>query len=75
MNVFQKAAAKAKSGFYTFAAVGTAAMMTGPAFAGELATAVTGALDSTEMTLIGVGVLTLTGVVVLIKKSQRAAGG
>lgn len=53
----------------------TTALTVGAASAGDLATAVTGALDASEMTLIGVGVLALTGVVVLIKKAQRAAGG
>lgn len=57
------------------AAVATTAMVAAPAFAGDLATAVTEGLNGAELTLIGVGVLTLSGIVVLIKKGQRAAGG
>ena len=57
------------------AAVATTAMVAAPAFAGELASAATEAMDGAELTLIGVGVLTLTGIVVLIRKSQRAGGG
>lgn len=64
-----------KTAFGALAAVPAALLFAGNASAGDLATAVTGALDASEMTLIGVGVLALTGVVVLIKKSQRAAGG
>lgn len=56
-------------------AVAASFVVAGSAMAGDLATAVTSGLDSAEMTLIGVGVLTLTGIVVLIKKAQRAAGG
>ena len=57
------------------AAVVSGLVISGQAAAGDLATAVTGALDAAEMTAIGVGVLALTGIVVLIKKAQRAAGG
>lgn len=53
---------------------GVAAVATaGAASAGELATAVTDGLDKGELTLIGVGVLTLCGVVALIKSGKRAA--
>lgn len=64
-----------KGALTALVAVPAAMVITGNAVAGDLATAVTGALDASEMTLIGVGVLTLTGIVVLIKKAQRAAGG
>lgn len=57
------------------AAVASTAMVAAPAFAGELADAVTSGLNGAELTLIGVGVLTLSGIVVLIKKGQRASGG
>ncbi len=52
-----------------------AALVSGSAFAGPLASAATGAMDPAELTLIGVGVMALVGVVVLIKKGSRAAGG
>lgn len=68
-------ASKLKAIAPAVAAVPAALFFSGNASAGDLATAVTGALDTAEMTLIGVGVLALTGIVVLIKKSQRAAGG
>lgn len=55
---------------------GTVAMVAAPAaFAGELATAVTGELDKAELTLIGVGVLALAGVVALIRAGRKSAGG
>ncbi|WP_375066904.1 hypothetical protein AB9L18_10395 [Stenotrophomonas lactitubi] len=57
------------------AAVAAAALVTGPAFAGDLATAATSGMDGGELTLIGVAVLTLCGIVALIKKGQRASGG
>ena len=75
MKFASKLAAKAKSAAGVLAAVGATSIVAGNAAAGDLATAVTGALDASEMTLIGVGVLALTGIVVLIKKAQRAAGG
>lgn len=75
MKFFSKVASKAKSAAGVLAVVGASSMVAGNAMAGDLATAVTSALDGAEMTLIGVGVLALTGIVVLIKKAQRAAGG
>jgi hypothetical protein len=57
------------------AAVATSAMVAAPAFAGELATAATEGMDKAELYLIGAAVLTRSGVVVLIRKSQRASGG
>ncbi len=57
------------------AAIASTAMVAAPAFAGDLATAATEGMDKAELTLIGVAVLTLCGVVALIKKGQRASGG
>ncbi|WP_282262330.1 hypothetical protein [Stenotrophomonas sp. PS02301] len=57
------------------AAVVSTAMVAAPAFAGELATAAADGMDKTELYAIGAAVLTLCGVVVLIKKGQRASGG
>lgn len=57
------------------AAIVSTAMVAAPAFAGELATAATEGMDKAELYLIGAAVLTLCGVVALIKKGQRASGG
>jgi hypothetical protein len=65
----------AKNKLAGVAAIGMTAAMSGPAFAGELASAVTAGLDGAELTLIGVAVLTLTAVVVMIRSGKRAAGG
>jgi hypothetical protein len=55
---------------------GVAAVATaGAASAGELATAVTDGIDKGELTLIGVGVLAVCGIIVLIKAARRASGG
>jgi len=51
------------------------ALVAGNAFAGDLATAATGAMEPAELTLIGIGVMGLVGIVVLIKQGSRAAGG
>lgn len=65
--------------FKTFAgraaAVTTAALVAAPAFAGELATAASDGMDKAELILIGVAVLTLCGVVALIRAGRRASGG
>lgn len=53
----------------------TTAFIAGNAHAGALADAITGGLDEAELMLIGAGVLTLVGIVVLIRKSSKAAGG
>lgn len=68
MRVFKQVAGKA-------AAIVSASLVAGNAFAGDLATAATAAMDPAELTLIGVGVMALVGVVVLIRKGSRAAGG
>lgn len=57
------------------AAIASTALVAAPAFAGELATAATEGMDKGELMLIGAAVLTLCGVVALIKKGQRASGG
>ncbi|WDK64794.1 hypothetical protein JH271_10835 [Xanthomonas campestris pv. campestris] len=62
---------------FTLAKIGTglaAAVAAGAASAGELAEAAVGAMDKTELTAIGVGVLILCGVVAIIKSGKRAAG-
>ncbi len=48
------------------------AMATRPAFAGELADAATAAMDKAELVLIGVAVLTLCGVIAMIRSGKRA---
>ncbi|UYC14014.1 hypothetical protein [Xanthomonas sp. CFBP 8445] len=54
----------------------TALVVTGSAFAADpLADAATASMDKSTLYLIGAAVLTLTGVVVIIRKSQRAGGG
>lgn len=55
--------------------VGVVAAMTaaGAASAGDLATAVTSGIDSAELMLIGVAVLTVSGVIFLIKSGKRTA--
>lgn len=75
MQKFNNVAAKAKSIGSKAAAVAATALVAGNAFAGDLATAATGAMDPAELTLIGIGVMGLVGIVVLIKKGSRAAGG
>jgi hypothetical protein len=45
------------------------------AFAGELAEAATSGMDKSELTLIGVAVMALCGVVALIRAGRRASGG
>lgn len=57
------------------AGIASTAMVAAPAFAGDLATAATEGMDKGELMLIGAAVLTLCGVVALIKKGQRASGG
>ncbi len=56
-------------------AVAMTAAMSGPAFAGELAGAVTDGIDKGEITLIGVAVLGLAGLIALIRAGRKAAGG
>ncbi|MGH8040317.1 MAG: hypothetical protein ACRES5_08515 [Pseudomonas sp.] len=54
-------------------AVVTTAMVAAPAFAGDLADAVTQSAEPAELTLIGVAVLTLCGVILMIRSGKRAA--
>lgn len=65
----------AKNKIAGVAAIGMTAAMSGPAFAGDLASAVTAGLDGAELTLIGVAILTLCSVLVMIRMGRRAAGG
>lgn len=55
-------------------AAGVAAMtVAGAASAGELAAAATGGMDKAELTLIGVAVLAVCGLIFLIKSGKRTA--
>ena len=56
-------------------AVASTALVAAPAFAGDLATAATEGMDKAELALIGAAVLTLCGVVALIRAGRRASGG
>lgn len=56
-------------------AVAMTAAMTGPAFAGELAEAATSGMDKSELMLIGVAVLAVSGVIFLIRAGRKTAGG
>ena len=47
--------------------------MVAPAFAGELASAVTEGIDKAELMLIGAAVLALAGVIALIRAGKKAA--
>lgn len=51
------------------------AVMTGPAFAGPLAEAASSEMDKGELALVGAAVLTLCGVVALIRAGRKASGG
>lgn len=65
--------ARAKSIVTGASAFAITAMATAPAFAGDLATAATESMDKGELMLIGVAVLTLCGVIALIRAGKRAA--
>jgi hypothetical protein len=65
--------ARAKSIATGGAAFAFAAMVAPPASAGVLADAATAAMDNAELILIGVAVLTLCGVVAMIRAGKRAA--
>lgn len=56
-------------------ALALAAFVVPAAHAGELADAVTGAIDQTELMLIGAAVLVLSGIVALIRGGRKASGG
>lgn len=49
------------------------AMASAPAFAGDLASAATDGMDKAELLLIGAAVLTLCGVIALIRSGKKAA--
>ena len=57
------------------AAVVTTALVSVPAFAGPMAEAATDGMDVAELGLIGVAVLTMAGVIALIRAGRKAAGG
>ncbi|MGG4627414.1 hypothetical protein ACLPGS_00345 [Stenotrophomonas maltophilia] len=54
-------------------AIGMTALASAPAFAGELASAATDGMDKAELILIGVAVLSLSGVIALIRAGRRAS--
>ncbi|MDR2872066.1 MAG: hypothetical protein LBV45_06020 [Xanthomonadaceae bacterium] len=54
------------------AVVGTTVMASGYAFAGEFSEAMSSGFDATELTAIGVVVLTATGIIFLIRSGRRA---
>lgn len=54
-------------------AIGMTALASAPAFAGELASAATEGMDKAELILIGVAVLSLSGVIALIRAGRRAS--
>ncbi|MBH1744315.1 hypothetical protein I5V28_00510 [Stenotrophomonas maltophilia] len=54
-------------------AIGMTALASAPAFAGELASAATEGMDKAELILIGVAVLSLCGVIALIRAGRRAS--
>lgn len=59
-------------------AVAASAMIaTGPAFAGDLADAITAEITTAkaELLLVGAAVLTIAGVLLLIRSVKRGAGG
>jgi hypothetical protein len=49
------------------------AMASAPAFAGDLAEGATSGMDKAELMLIGVAILTLCGVIALIRAGKKAA--
>ncbi|MCW4455543.1 hypothetical protein OK348_12175 [Flavobacterium sp. MXW15] len=64
---------KLKNLFYTGSAFAATAMLSAPAFAGELADAVTDGVDRAELMLIGVAVLTVAGLIFMIRSGKKAA--
>ena len=54
-------------------AAATTAMVSGAAYAGEYSEAVSGGVDKTELTAIGVIVLTVSGIILLIRSGKKAA--
>jgi len=51
----------------------TTAMVSGAAFAGDLSEAVNGGVDKAELTAIGVVVLTIAGIILLIRSAKKSA--
>ena len=56
-------------------ALAVTALVSAPAFAGDLATVATDGMDKAELLLIGAAALVLCGVVALIRAGKRASGG
>ncbi|XQA67129.1 hypothetical protein ACM9XC_07285 [Xanthomonas sacchari] len=50
----------------------TALVVSGLASAGEMAEAVSAGVDKTELTAIGVVVLTITGIILMIRSGKKA---
>lgn len=57
----------------TVATAATAMMASPLAYAGELSDAVQGGVDTTELMAIGVIVLTVAGIILLIRSGKKAA--
>jgi len=55
------------------AACATALVVSGAATAGDLAEAVSGGVDKTELTAIGVIVLSISGIILLIRSGKKTA--
>ncbi|TDB26198.1 hypothetical protein ATCM_00055 [Stenotrophomonas sp. ATCM1_4] len=51
----------------------TTAMVSGAAFAGEFSEAVSAGVDKAELTAIGIVVVTISGIILLIRSSKKAA--
>lgn len=55
------------------ATAATTAMASGAAFAGEMSEAVSAGVDKTEIIAIGVVVLTITGIILMIRSGKKSA--
>jgi hypothetical protein len=75
MNKSINLRSKARNVSIKAAAVVSTAMVSVPAFAGELANAATEGMDKTELGLIGAAVLAMCGLVALIRAGRKASGG
>lgn len=69
-NLIQKSRAKV----VTIGAAAAAALAPAAAFAGEYATAVESAVDKGELTLIGVLILSIAGLILFIRSGRKATG-
>ena len=68
MRTLPKNVKKIAAGLMAMAAAGTAS-------AGQLSEAVAGGVDKTELLLIGVIVLTVSGIILLVRSGKKTAGG